>query len=174
MDDASGMGLEKMEGIAWQSAGRLAELSEKYHIPFHLEGFGPSPFLSTAFLKKVFIAFPSLRYCFDTGHMGLASRRDGIDLHQFARELTPYIGSVHLWNARHADDYLTYRHIPVHPSQRTEQGWVDVEQVLRQIVPANPQVTIIFESGLGYPEALGGLDYRDGVKWVKELIAGLS
>lgn len=171
---ASEMTLSGQEAIAWQSANRLSELSEKYDIPVHVEAFGPSPLLSVPFLRKVFVAFPSLRYCFDTGHMKLAMRRDGIDLYYFARELAPYIGSVHLWNARHAADYSNFRHIPVHPSQRPEQGWVDIEQVLQYIVPVSPTVTVILESGLSYPEALGGFDYRDGVKWVKELLAGLS
>lgn len=172
--DASGVSEVEMEDIAWKSAGRLAELGEKYRVSIHVEGFGPSPLLSVPFLRKVFAAFPPLRYCFDTGHMKVAMERDGMDMYSFAQGLATHVGSMHIWNTRHADDYRAYRHIPVHPSQRPEQGWVDIERVLRLVVPENPAVTIIFESGLRYPEALGGHDYREGIKWVRELIAGLS
>jgi sugar phosphate isomerase/epimerase len=172
--DASGFSATEMEEIAWRSASRLAELSEKYKVSIHVEGFGPTPLLSVPFLQKVFAGFPPLRYCFDTGHMMLAMQRDGIDMYDFAQGLAPHVGSMHLWNTRHADDYQAFRHIPVHPSQRPEQGWVDIERVLRLVVPENPAVTVIFESGLRYPEALGGHDYRDGVKWVRDLLAGLS
>ncbi len=34
-----------------------------------------------------------------------------------------------------------------------------------------PSCPVIFESCLSYPESLGGHDYRDGVKWVKGILA---
>lgn len=165
---------DRQEEIVWQSAGRLSDLSTKYGIPIHVEGFGPTPFLSVPFLTRVFTSFPRLRYCFDTGHMCISSQRDGFDIYRFAEGLAPFIGSLHLWNTRRVEDYNTYRHIPVHPGQKPEQGWVDIERILRETVPVNPSMVIIFESGLDYPEALGGFNYKDGVKWVKELVAGLS
>jgi len=35
----------------------------------------------------------------------------------------------------------------------------------------NPVCPVVFESSHWYPEALGDFDYRDGVTWVKELVA---
>ena len=165
---------EKQREIAWQSASDLCELSDKSGIAIHLEGFGPSPFLNVEFLSEVITRFPCFRYCFDTGHMNIAAQRDGFDLYRFAERMAPYIGSIHLWNGRDITDYTYFRHIPVHPSQKPEEGWVDVALILRSILSKNPLCPTIFESGLRYPQALGGHDISEGVKWVKELVATLS
>jgi sugar phosphate isomerase/epimerase len=171
--DVSGIDLAQLREIAWQGALCLAELSRKYSLPIHIEGFGPSPFLRVDFLLEVISNFPGLLYCFDTGHMHIASQRDGFDLYQFAQQLAPFIGSIHLWNNRSMEDYLAFRHIPVHPSQKPEEGWVDIAHILRLILSKNPSCCIVFESGFRYPEALGGYDFREGVRWVKELVATL-
>ena len=172
--DVSGVDYARLREIAWQGALHLAELSRDYSLPIHIEGFGPSPFLRVDFLVEVIINFPGLLYCFDTGHMHIAAQRDGFDLYQFAQQLAPHIGSIHLWNNRSIEDYLAFRHIPVHPSQKPGEGWVDIACILRLILPSNPSCRIIFESGFRYPEALGGHDFREGVRWVKELVATLS
>jgi hypothetical protein len=106
--------------------------------------------------------------------MHIAAQRDSFDLYQFAQQLAPFIGSIHLWNNRSIEDYLSFRHIPVHPSQKPEEGWVDIAHILRLILSNNPSCCIVFESGFCYPEALGGYDFREGVRWVKELVATLS
>ena len=163
-----------LETIAWDSASRLAEMSEEHGTPIHIEGFGPSPFLNVDFLTQVTNAFPSLLYCFDTGHMHISAQRDGFDLYKCAEEMAANVGSIHLWNDRSIEDYLAFRHIPVHPSQKPEEGWVDIPLVLRSILSQNPTCRVILESGFNYPAALGGHDFREGVEWVKELVAGLS
>ena len=170
--DVQGISYEKLREVAWNSACSLAELSHQYSIPIHLEGFGPSPFLTPYFLTEVITRLPNLRYCFDTGHLHISAQRDNFDLYRFAEQLAPYIGSIHLWNNRGIEDYLTFRHIPIHPSQKPEEGWVDIGRVLQAIILTNSSCPIIFESGFHYPESLGGYDYREGVKWVKELVAG--
>jgi sugar phosphate isomerase/epimerase len=172
--DVSGLGYDKLQQAAWQGATHLAELSQKYGIPIHLEGFGPSPFLRVDFLTEVIAEFPCLRYCFDTGHMHMAAQRDGFDLYQFTQQMAPFIGSIHLWNNRSVEDYLSFHHITVHPSQKPEEGWADIARILRLIMPSNPSCAIILEGAPWYPEALGNHDFRDGVKWIKELAATLS
>lgn len=162
-----------LKDIAWDSAGRLAEYSDRHGVPIHMEGFGPSPFMNAGFLNEVMRGFPCLRYCFDTGHMHIASQRDGFDLYEFAGGLAPNIGSVHVWNSRGLEDYLSFGHIPVHPLQRPEDGWVDTARVLRLIIAGNPGCRIILESGLRYPQSLGGHDFREGVQWVRELTGPL-
>jgi sugar phosphate isomerase/epimerase len=174
LTSTSGFSSTELREIAWQSALRLAEMSERYGIPIHIEGFGPSPFLDLDFLIEVSQHLPCLEYCFDTGHMHIASQRDGFDLYQFAERLAPHIGSIHLWNNRSIEDYFTYLHIPVHPSQKPEEGWVDIARILQLILSNNDSCRIILESGFHYPEALGGHDFRDGVAWVKELLAEQS
>ncbi|MDM8000686.1 MAG: TIM barrel protein [Dehalococcoidia bacterium] len=169
----NGLGYAQLRSIAWDSARRLAEYSQRYRVPIHMEGFGPSPFLAVDFLNEVIRSFPCLRYCFDTGHMHIASQRDGFDLYRFAEGLAPNIGSVHLWNNRSIDDYFKFGHIPVHPVQKPEDGWVSIERILRIIVPNNPGCRVILESGNHYPVSLGAHNVRDGVQWVRELTAPL-
>ena len=169
----NGLGYAQLKAIAWDSAYHLAEYSQRHRVPIHMEGFGPSPFLTVDFLNEVARNFPCLHYCFDTGHMHIASQRDGFDLYDFARQLAPNIGSVHVWNNRGVQDYFSFGHIPVHPVQKAEDGWVDVARILRIIIPNNPGCRIILESGSRYPESLGAHDFREGVQWVKDLTAPL-
>ena len=165
-----GMSYRELRGIAWASAVFLSELAQKHRVQVHCEGFGPSPFLTPEFIVQVTSQLPGLRYCFDVGHMHVASIRDAFDLYQFARQVAPYVGSVHLWNNRGERDYFAFGHIPVHPCQRPEDGWVDIARILDIIMTGSPDCRIILESGVHYPEALGRHDFRDGVKWVKGLL----
>lgn len=167
--DDSGESEEKMESIAWKSCDQLAEMSVKRGISIHIEGMGNSPYLNNGFLFEALEQYP-LRYCFDTGHMNLASLLNEFDLYEFAQEIAPFVGSMHLWNNRGIEDYLTYRHIGVHPSQDPEEGWADIRRLLEILDPSYP---VIFESPPRYPKSLGNHDYQDGVRWVKEILETL-
>ncbi len=161
----------KLEGIAWRSCDILAELSLKRRVPVHVEGVGASPLISSEFLLPVLKEYsPLLSYCFDTAHTHLAALSNGFDLYALEAGLLPFLGSVHLWNIRNREDYLNYRHIPVHPSQSADEGWVDIARVLQTLGSARNSLPIIFESDRFYPEALGDYDYREGVKWVQALV----
>jgi hypothetical protein len=59
----------------------------------------------------------------------------------------------------------------VHPSQSAEEGWVDIERILEILGSRGDSLPLIFESDRLYPETLGKYDYREGLKWVKELLA---
>jgi len=173
--EESDEGGAKVEAIAWKSCDRLAELSLKRGIPIHIEGVGASALINAAFLKRVLREYsPLLQYCFDTAHTHLAAMQNGFDLYAFEAELLPYLGSVHLWNIRSKADYLAFRHIPVHPSQSAEDGWVDIARVLQTMGSIRDSLPIIFESERFYPEALGNYNYIEGVQWVKKLLETLS
>lgn len=167
-------GYAKLRDITWDSAERLAELSLKHKVDIHVEGFGPSPFLNPPFIVQMSRLYPNLRYCFDIAHMHIAAQRDGFDFFEFAEGVAPRVGSIHLWNVRDIDDYVAFRHIPVHPKQRPEDGWVDVPRLLTTILTVNPDCRVIFEAGLRYPPPLGDYDVHEGIEWVKSIIAGLS
>ncbi|NQT48354.1 MAG: sugar phosphate isomerase/epimerase [Chloroflexi bacterium] len=173
-DNGGGVEYARLQEIVWESASHLADLSQKHDMPIHIEVFGPSPFLNLDSLVEITADFPSLQLCFDTGHMNIASQRDGFDLYHFAHQLAPFVGSIHVWNTRSIEDYFTYLHIPAHPSQKPEEGWVDIPRILGLILSVNNSCSVIMESGTRYPKALGGYDFRDGVKWVEELVAELS
>ena len=173
--EESDEGGSKVEAIARKSCDWLAELSLKRGIPIHVEGVGASSLINAGFLKSVLKEYsPPLRYCFDTAHTHLAAKHNGFDLYAFEAELLPYLGSAHLWNVRSKDDYLAFRHIPVHPSQTAENGWVDIARVLQIMGSIRNSLPIIFESERLYPEELGNYDYGEGVQWVKKLLETLS
>ncbi len=165
--DTDGESEKMLLSIAWKSCDQLAELSEKRGIPIHIEGLCNSPHLDDEFLIEALSQYP-LKYCFDTGHMHVASQVRGFDLLDFARKMAPFVGSIHLWNNRGHEDYVRFRHVAVHPSQNVDEGWADIQKLLEILQPTYP---VIFENPLSYPEPLGDLDYRDGVKWVKQILA---
>ncbi|MBI2863565.1 MAG: sugar phosphate isomerase/epimerase [Chloroflexi bacterium] len=156
--------------IGRRSAERLAHLSEVFGVPIMIEGFGPSPLLTPDFLTEVVTNYPALRYCLDVSHTFIASRRDGFDYFEFVRAMAPHLGTLHLWSTRGIDDYLAFRHIPVHPTLRPADGWVDVEGTLRHVRQVNPECAVIIEHGDRFPPGLGLSNYREGVEWIKEII----
>ncbi|MEE8572627.1 MAG: TIM barrel protein [Gemmatimonadota bacterium] len=172
--DESGESDEKLESIARRSCDRLAELSVKKSVPIHFEGVGQSRLINAEFLTAVLKEFTPLRYCFDTAHGNLAAIYNDFDLYEFLSAVLPYVGSMHLWNTRGREDYLAFRHVPVHPSQSPEDGWVDIARVLQAVDTGGDSLPVIFENQPSYPESLGGYDYREGVKWVKGLLGTSS
>ena len=168
--DASDENEGKLEEIAWRSCERIAELSFKRNVPIHIEGIGQTHLINAEFLCAMLKEFSPLRYCFDTAHSNLSTQYNSSDLYGLEEELLPYIGSMHLWNTRSRDDYLAFRHIPVHPSQDPGDGWVDIPRVMRALGTKKGSLPIIFESEPQFPKALGAHDYREGIEWVKELL----
>lgn len=164
------VGLARLFEIAHESADRLADLSARTGMPIHIEGFGPSPFLSSEFLLRVLERHPNLAYCFDVAHNHIADQRAEISYYDFLDALLPRLGSVHLWQTRHYDDYATYRHLPLHPSQTPEEGWVDIERVVRTVHRAQPQVPFVMEFPGWFPDPWRHLDYREGVRWLQEIL----
>ena len=102
----------------------------------------------------------------------MESKERGLNLYSFASDLAEHIGSVHLWNNRCVDDFISHGYISVHPSQKPEEGWVDIELILKTLW--NHVKSVIFESAYNCPKALGGHNYKEGVQWVKQLVTTLS
>lgn len=171
--DETGESEQKLDAIAWRSCERLAELSFKRGVPIHIEGVGQSSLINAEFLTAILKEFTPLRYCFDTAHAKLAAVHNGLDPYELELAVLPYLGSIHLWNTRGPEDYMAFHHVPVHPSQDPEDGWVDIPRVLKAVDSVCDLLPVIFENVPSYPEALGGHDYREGVTWVKELL-GIS
>jgi len=168
--DSSGTDKNKLTDIALGNFERLAELSYRRKVAVHIEGVGVSPMINIEFLRKILEDYPHFRYCMDIAHSSMAATGNGFDLYEFQEQIMPYLGSVHLWNTRGREDYITFRHIPVHPSQIPAEGWVDVERIIRALNCDGGSLPIIFESMPSYPRELGDFHYREGVKWVKELL----
>jgi shikimate kinase len=172
-DRAGEMSLDEQYAVAWDSARRLNEWAQSFAIPIHIEGFGPSPFLTPDFLCQILTAFRNLRYCFDTGHMQIAAQRDGLDYFAFLERLAPYLGSLHIWNTRGMDDYRAYHHLSVHPQLDPAAGWVDIERVVRTVRAVNPCVPFVLEFSDSFPAEFG-LNFEAGIEWFKELVNSQS
>ncbi|MBE0479599.1 MAG: sugar phosphate isomerase/epimerase [Dehalococcoidia bacterium] len=173
-NEAPGKDKARIESIARDSCDRLAALSVKRNMPLHIEGVGSSPLIDAEFLTGILREFTPLRFCLDIAHSYLASKENEFELYEFAARLLPHTGSVHLWNTRSREDYMTYRHVPVHPSQDPEEGWIDVARILKVLADSIRSIPIICESENSFPQALGNHDYREGVRWVKEILRTLS
>ncbi len=171
-EDASGESERKLEYIAWKSCDWLAELSAKRGIPIVAEGVGASQHLRADLLAKMFSEYPVLRFCYDVGHMKLASLVRNLDPYEFAQAVKPFTIEVHLWNIRGREDYRRYHHIPVHPSQKPEEGWMDVRRII-EIFGEREDVFFILESPSSFPEEFGNLSFEESVGWVRELL-GIS
>ncbi|MFC1950869.1 sugar phosphate isomerase/epimerase family protein [Chloroflexota bacterium] len=172
LEEPDGTEYAELRKIALDSAYHLSKLSDKYKQEIHIEGYGPNPLLRLDFLKEVFSTFPNLKFCFDTGHLNVDSKKRGLDFYEFANGLAEHIGSIHLWNYSDSGDYKNFMHVPVHPSQLPKDGWVDVELILKTLW--GHVKAVIFENVPRYPKELGGYDYRDGVQWVKQMVTTLS
>ncbi|WP_309568573.1 TIM barrel protein [Paenibacillus sp. sptzw28] len=99
----------------------------------------------TDLLEKLLEAYPRIKLCLDTGRLHLQER---IDPHFNAIEVilkyAGYAALVHLANSRIRESGVD-RHVPVLPEQRPQDGWAPIEQYLRIILKANPDVKILFE-----------------------------
>jgi sugar phosphate isomerase/epimerase len=162
---------DKIIELAHNSCDQLSAWSEETGIPFILENVGPNPyFFQVSAFVEVMEAHPRLEFCLDVGHLHLMSIYAGYDAIDFARQLAPYTTVVHIYNAT-PETYRKYHHVPVHPSQRPEDGWADVLGILRCVLgEARSDLTLVFEYSPQYPAGEGFVE--EGIEWVRNAVAG--
>ncbi|HJX39101.1 MAG TPA: TIM barrel protein [Anaerolineae bacterium] len=156
---------DKILELAHRSCDQLSAWSQESGIPFILENVGPNPyFFRVAAFVEVLQAHPDLQFCLDMGHLHLMSIYAGYDAAEFARELAPYTTVVHIYNAT-PEMYRKYHHVPVHPSQRTEDGWADILGILGRVLEGGSKdLTLVFEYSPQYPA--GEEFVKEGIEWV--------
>lgn len=156
--------------LAGEAVGRFAEMSRETGVPIHVEFLGYHPaFHAPEEFVKVLAGQPDIRLCLDSGHLHRREQIHGGDVYAAAETLAPLVGSLHLWNVRSLDEYRERGHVPVHPTQRVEDGYVDVEQILRTALTANPEAAVIFEPSV--PEGMTAEHIAEGVDWVRGIVA---
>jgi sugar phosphate isomerase/epimerase len=157
--------------LAHNSCDQLTIWSKEAGIPFVLENVGPNPyFFEVEAFIEVMEAHPDLRFCLDIGHLHLMSIYAGTDSLEFARKLAPYTWIIHVYNAT-PEMYRKYHHVPVHPSQRPEEGWADIPATLECVLEYEERdLIIVFEYSPPYPADETFM--REGIEWVKEVVAG--
>lgn len=165
--------LEQAESLAASSIESIAQISESFNMPIHIEylGYHPSFHLPENF-KCALEGYPNLGICLDTGHLNRWSQIHNLDPYRAARELSPFIKSVHLWNASSNLEYRHYGHVPVHHSIDGINGYINVERILRTITPTRHPVTMIFEPSIHHrvEEAF----ITEGMLWIRRLWASLQ
>ncbi len=157
--------------LAEQACIRLAEMSRTYGVPFHLE-FAP---YSAAFhwpsqFIKVIKEHPELGICIDVGHTFLGAKLRDRNYLADIETLASYAKSMHLWNALYYEHYREHGHIPLHPSQKPREGWIDIEKALEVVLGANQEVKIVFE----YPVREMTKEVQEGFNWVKGVVDRLK
>lgn len=153
--------------LAREACIRLAALSDRHEMPIDIEfaaysgAFaGPEDFLAAM------SAHPQLGICIDTGHASLGARIRQRPYMEDIRKLAPRARSMHLWNTRGPEDPRHRGHVPLHPTQRPEQGWIDMEQTLRIVLEHNPRINIVYE----YPVEELTTEIREGYDWIAGLV----
>lgn len=146
---------------------RLAALSDRYGMPIDVEFAAySSAFASPGDFLAAMSGYPQLGICIDTGHASLGARIRQCSYIEDIRALAPQARSMHLWNTRGPEDPLHRGHVPLHPRQRPEQGWVDMEETLRIVLGHNPRINIVFE----YPVEQVTTEIREGYDWIAGLV----
>jgi sugar phosphate isomerase/epimerase len=157
------------ERLADDAAARLSGLSEEYGVPVHLECGGyTGAFHRPEQWSALARQFPALGLCLDIGHLALVARLRGRAPERDLEVLAPHARSIHLWNTRGPDHYRAHHHVPVHPSQRPADGWIDIPRALGIVLGARPGCPLIFEYAWAPAEEAWA---REGMAWVAALAA---
>ncbi len=137
---------------AKKSAESLAELSLEYAIPINIEYLGYNPtFMEPEDYTDLISNYPQLGICLDSGHLHILSKVKQRDWQDLLEPLLPKVRSLHLWNTNVFSFDGRRRHEPIHPSQSSEAGWMDIQELL-QIVASGVKINrlpIIFEDTVG-------------------------
>ena len=150
--------------LAHQAADDMAALSRRHGIPIDVEFAAYSDAFHTAEdFAGVLADHPELKLCLDVGHAFIGARKRGRDFLADIAHLAPLARSAHVWNWRPGET----GHVPVHPSQRTEEGWIPLPAVIALMIDGNPALRIIFEYPVKSVTPPIGLGYT----WIESLIA---
>ncbi len=158
---------DKAKQLARDTCERFASLSSNYCVPINIEFAA----YTTAFNDpEQFIELVSqheeLGICIDTGHTMFGAQIHKRDYFDDIEILAPHTRSMHLWNTR----CKTYDHIPLHPSQSPQDGWIDIEKTLEIVLSKNPNSTIVFE----YPVAEVTPDIQEGYDWIENMVKRIT
>ena len=165
-----GLSACEVEALAEDAAARLDDWAARYGVPVHLEyaAYNPS-FATPEQMVSLVKRYPHLHVCLDVGHLRIGAGILGIDEWSAAKLLAPNTHSMHLWTTRGPEDVRLYHHVPVHPSLRPEDGWIDIPGMLRLVLGHNAHCAVVFE-----PNHLYSPDpswQAEGMAWVEEIVA---
>ncbi len=157
--------------LAHDACARFAEMSRTGGVPLDVEFAGyTDSFHEPASFMDAITPHAELGICIDIGHTFLSALRRGRDYLGDIATLAPRARSMHLWNTTGPECHARRHHVPLHPSQRPQDGWIDVPAAIRIVLDRNPAVRVVFE----YPVEIVTRDIQDGYDWVAGLAAGIA
>ena len=162
----------EIKHLAKRSTKRINMLSEQYNMPVNLEYTSyNSRFVLPDDFIDVIKDYPNLGICLDLVHLHMVCRDYNLDYFTELEKLLPYTKVIYMWNANSKDCIEEHGYVPVHPSQGTEDGWIDIEKTLSLALSYNKDVYIIFEPNFKYRDQ----DYfEEGVSWVNDIVSGFK
>lgn len=154
--------------LAAVACRRMAEMSRRHGVPLDVEFAAYTDAFHRAedFVAAV-AAHPELGLCIDAGHAylgGLIRERD--HLADIAR-MAPVARSLHLWNSKGLDYTARHHHAPLHPTQSSAEGWIDIEPIVEIAASARAEINVVFE----YPVDDVTPEIQAGYDWVAGMLA---
>ncbi|AFS77300.1 hypothetical protein Curi_c02200 [Gottschalkia acidurici 9a] len=158
----------ELRHFANKSAERIDMLSRQYELPIYLEYTSyNNRFDKPEDFVEVVKDYDNLGICLDIGHLYMVCQTYGLDYFTELEKLLPYTKVMYLWNVTSKECMQEYGYIPVHPSQKSEDGWIDIEETLNLALNYNKDIYIIFEPNFEYK---GEKYFEEGINWVNEII----
>lgn len=158
--------------LAKDSIEKINNLSIKYCIPIYLEysGYNDKFYKPDDWINLI-KNYPKLGICLDIGHFYIACQMYGFDYFEELNKMLPYIKVMDVWNTKGIEDLEKYGHIPVHPEQTVQDGWIDVERTLREVLLYNSNICIGLEPYIDYK----GKEYvQQGIEWVNRIVNSMT
>jgi len=151
------------ERLAGEACAALAEMSREAGVPVDIEfaAYTDSFHAPGQFLDAI-DDHQELGLCIDVGHAGLGSAiRERRPLDDIGA-LSQRVRSLHLWNTLGVEHTKKHHHTPLHPSQRPDGGWLDIEATVRAVLERAPDCSIVFE----YPVEKVTPEIQEGYDWI--------
>lgn len=131
------------EGLLHEHLQHLAALQATAGLTLCLECFTDPWWLAAQAARH------GLGICLDSGHLATALRQMGnFSAERYlaaAAHLAPLVPVVHLWNTR---GNPAEHHVPVHPDQQPEAGWLPIPSLLDRVRAHAPTAALIAEPSL--------------------------
>ena len=158
----------ELRHFAKKSVERIDMLSRQYELPIYLEYTSYNDrFDKPEDFVEVVKDYDNLGICLDIGHLYMVCQTYGLDYFTELEKLLPYTKVMYLWNTTSKECMQEYGYIPAHPSQKSEDGWIDIEKTLNLALNYNKDIYIIFEPNFEYK---GEKYFEESISWVNEII----
>lgn len=163
---------KKVMALVEDTKSKFCNMADRYDLPINVEfggysGYFHEPVQFVKFVKD----HPMLGICIDIGHTFLISGIRERDFFKDIEIMAPYTKSIHVWNTKGLEHSKQNGHVPVHPSQNTKDGWIDIKKTLEIILTRNRSCAIVFEYNHTYYDNIPG-EVREGMEWVKDIVHG--